>query len=67
MHPNQSHELHRHHDLESKYYTLAACAAIVKYAEFTQNIILSPKSVQFHFNGADKTMVREFCEKPHKF
>ncbi|XP_061165050.1 mutS protein homolog 4-like [Saccostrea echinata] len=42
-------------ELTSKYYCLAAAAALVKYVEFTQNMILAPASINVTFSGCENT------------
>lgn len=42
-------------EIQSKYYCLAAAAALLKYVEFIQNSIYAPKSLKVHFQGSEKT------------
>ncbi|XP_056009857.1 mutS protein homolog 4-like isoform X2 [Ostrea edulis] len=42
-------------ELTNKYYCLAAVAALVKYVEFTQNMILAPTSINVTFSGCENT------------
>ncbi|OXB54524.1 hypothetical protein ASZ78_005921 [Callipepla squamata] len=42
-------------EIQSKYYCLAAAAALIKYVEFIQNSIYAPKSLKVHFQGSEKT------------
>lgn len=42
-------------ELTTKYYCLAAAAALVKYVEFTQNMILAPASINVIFSGCENT------------
>lgn len=39
----------------NRYYCLAAAAALVKYVEFTQNMILAPASINVIFSGCENT------------
>ena len=41
--------------LLNRYYCLAAVAALVKYVEFTQNMILAPASINVNFSGCENT------------
>lgn len=41
--------------LLNRYYCLAAVAALVKYVEFTQNMILAPASINVTFSGCENT------------
>jgi hypothetical protein len=40
-----------------KFYTMAAAAAIIKYSEHTQKIVLAASSLRITYEGAQKTMV----------
>ncbi|XP_061859958.1 mutS protein homolog 4 [Colius striatus] len=42
-------------EVQSKYYCLAAAAALLKYVEFIQNSVYAPKSLKVHFQGSEKT------------
>ncbi|KAG9467940.1 hypothetical protein GDO78_014030 [Eleutherodactylus coqui] len=42
-------------ETKSKYYCLAAVAALVKYVEFIQNIVFAPKSLKIRFQGSEQT------------
>ncbi|XP_068095301.1 mutS protein homolog 4 isoform X2 [Hyperolius riggenbachi] len=42
-------------EVQSKYYCLAAVAALLKYIEFIQNSVYAPKSLKFRFQGSEKT------------
>ncbi|XP_022321107.2 mutS protein homolog 4-like isoform X2 [Crassostrea virginica] len=42
-------------EVTNKYYCLAAVAALVKYVEFTQNMILAPASINVTFSGCENT------------
>ncbi|XP_053549161.1 mutS protein homolog 4 [Bombina bombina] len=42
-------------EVQSKYYCLAAVAALLKYVEFTQNSVYAPKSLKFRFQGSEQT------------
>ncbi|XP_043855264.1 mutS protein homolog 4 [Dromiciops gliroides] len=42
-------------EVQSKYYCLAAVAALLKYMEFTQNSMYAPKSLKVCFQGSEKT------------
>uniref|UniRef100_A0A8C2TV68 MutS homolog 4 n=1 Tax=Coturnix japonica TaxID=93934 RepID=A0A8C2TV68_COTJA len=42
-------------EIQSKYYCLAAAAALLKYVEFIQNSVYAPKSLKVHFQGSEKT------------
>ena len=39
----------------SRYYCLAAAAALLKYFEFIQNSIYAPKSLKVIFTGSEQT------------
>ncbi|XP_071873300.1 mutS protein homolog 4 [Bombus fervidus] len=44
--------------VKQKYYALAAAAALVKYVEYTQRIIYTPKSMKIEFQGSpNATMI----------
>ncbi|KAM9324666.1 mutS protein homolog 4 [Gastrophryne carolinensis] len=42
-------------EVTSKYYCLAAVAALLKYVEFIQNSVYAPKSLKFRFQGSEQT------------
>ncbi|XP_071605913.1 mutS protein homolog 4 isoform X1 [Heliangelus exortis] len=42
-------------EIQSKYYCLAAAAALLKYVEFIQNSVYAPKSLKVRFQGSEKT------------
>ncbi|KAM9466550.1 mutS protein homolog 4 [Clarias gariepinus] len=42
-------------DVQTKYYCLAAAAALLKYLEFIQNSVYAPKSLKVSFTGSEKT------------
>ncbi|WAQ95739.1 MSH4-like protein, partial [Mya arenaria] len=42
-------------EVASKYYCLAAAAALVKYIEFIQNTVFAPSSVKIIFKGSENT------------
>nr|XP_025972195.1 mutS protein homolog 4 [Dromaius novaehollandiae] len=42
-------------EVQSKYYCLAAVAALLKYVEFIQNSVYAPKSLKVRFQGSEKT------------
>ncbi|NXN91341.1 MSH4 protein, partial [Rhinopomastus cyanomelas] len=42
-------------EVQSKYYCLAAAAALLKYVEFIQNSVYAPKSLKMRFQGSEKT------------
>ncbi|XP_066046759.1 mutS protein homolog 4 isoform X2 [Chamaea fasciata] len=42
-------------EVQSKYYCLAAAAALLKYVEFIQNAVFAPKSLKVRFQGSEKT------------
>ncbi|XP_037355926.1 mutS protein homolog 4 isoform X2 [Talpa occidentalis] len=42
-------------EVQSKYYCLAAVAALVKYVEFIQNSVYAPKSLKICFQGSEQT------------
>ncbi|XP_073448179.1 mutS protein homolog 4 [Aquarana catesbeiana] len=42
-------------EVKTKYYCLAAVAALLKYIEFIQNSVYAPKSVRFRFQGSEQT------------
>ncbi|XP_015421672.1 PREDICTED: mutS protein homolog 4 [Myotis davidii] len=42
-------------EVQSKYYCLAAVAALLKYVEFIQNSVYAPKSLKISFQGSEQT------------
>ncbi|XP_062834205.1 mutS protein homolog 4 isoform X2 [Anolis carolinensis] len=42
-------------EVQSKYYCLAAVAAVLKYVEFIQNSVYAPKSLKIRFHGSEQT------------
>ncbi|KAK3612393.1 hypothetical protein CHS0354_031987 [Potamilus streckersoni] len=42
-------------EVSSKYYCLAAAAALIKYVEFVQNMYFAPASMRFVFKGSEHT------------
>nr|XP_056701237.1 mutS protein homolog 4 [Euleptes europaea] len=42
-------------EIQSKYYCLAAVAAVLKYVEFIQNSVYAPKSLKIRFHGSEQT------------
>ncbi|KAF7254801.1 hypothetical protein EYD10_01306 [Varanus komodoensis] len=42
-------------EVQSKYYCLAATAAVLKYVEFIQNSVYAPKSLRIRFHGSEQT------------
>ncbi|XP_040264757.1 mutS protein homolog 4 [Bufo bufo] len=42
-------------EIKSKYYCLAAVAALLKYVEFIQNSVYAPKSMKIRFHGSEQT------------
>ena len=44
-------------EISTKYYCLAASAALLKYVEFIQNIVYAPSSLRVCFKGSDQTAV----------
>ncbi|KAJ0009058.1 hypothetical protein NQD34_016473, partial [Periophthalmus magnuspinnatus] len=42
-------------EVQSKYYCLAAAAALLKYLEFIQNSVYAPKSLKVSFKGSEQT------------
>ncbi|XP_042562863.1 mutS protein homolog 4-like, partial [Clupea harengus] len=42
-------------EVQTKYYCLAASAALLKYFEFVQNSIYAPRSLKVSFQGSDQT------------
>ncbi|KAK3538258.1 hypothetical protein QTP70_033065, partial [Hemibagrus guttatus] len=42
-------------DVQTKYYCLAAAAAVLKYCEFIQNSVYAPKSLKVSFTGSEQT------------
>ncbi|XP_041446275.1 mutS protein homolog 4 [Xenopus laevis] len=42
-------------EVQSKYYCLAAVAALIKYVEYIQNTVYAPKSLKICFQGSEKT------------
>lgn len=39
----------------SRYYALAAAAALLKYVEYVQHMVYAPKSVRIEFQGSPNT------------
>ncbi|XP_065836479.1 mutS protein homolog 4-like isoform X2 [Oscarella lobularis] len=44
-------------EISTKYYCLAAAAALLKYVEYVQNIVFAPNSVKVEFCGSEQTMM----------
>ncbi|UYV61058.1 hypothetical protein LAZ67_1003267 [Cordylochernes scorpioides] len=44
-------------EVNSKYYCLAAGAALLKYVEYIQNVVYAPRSLKILFRGSDNTMM----------
>ncbi|KAF4084026.1 hypothetical protein AMELA_G00124150 [Ameiurus melas] len=42
-------------DVQTKYYCLAAAAALLKYFEFIQNSVYAPRSLKVSFTGSEQT------------
>ncbi|XP_026789533.3 mutS protein homolog 4 isoform X2 [Pangasianodon hypophthalmus] len=42
-------------DVQTKYYCLAAAAALLKYLEFIQNSVYAPRSLKVSFTGSEQT------------
>ncbi|XP_076835173.1 mutS protein homolog 4 isoform X2 [Brachyhypopomus gauderio] len=42
-------------EVQTKYYCLAAAAALLKYFEYIQNCVYAPKSLKVSFTGSEKT------------
>ena len=42
-------------DVSTKFYCLAAAAALLKYVEFIQNIVYAPNSLRVCFKGSEQT------------
>ena len=42
-------------DISTKYYCLAAAAALLKYVEFIQNVVYAPNSLKVCFKGSEQT------------
>ncbi|XP_075038033.1 mutS protein homolog 4 isoform X2 [Mixophyes fleayi] len=42
-------------EVKTKYYCLAALAALLKYVEFIQNSVYAPKSLKIRFQGSEQT------------
>nr|AAL18350.1 MutS homolog 4 [Mus musculus] len=42
-------------EVQSRYYCLAAAAALLKYVEFIQNSVYAPKSLKIYFQGSEQT------------
>ncbi|XP_021052643.1 mutS protein homolog 4 [Mus pahari] len=42
-------------EVQSRYYCLAAAAALLKYIEFIQNSVYAPKSLKIYFQGSEQT------------
>ncbi|KAM4642188.1 mutS protein homolog 4 [Discoglossus pictus] len=42
-------------EVQSKYYCLAAVAALLKYVEYIQNSVYAPKSLKISFQGSEQT------------
>ena len=41
----------------NRFYALAAAAALIKYVEFSLNMLFSPKSLRVEYQGSQTTMV----------
>ncbi|KAJ8319978.1 hypothetical protein KUTeg_001565 [Tegillarca granosa] len=51
-------------EVSSKYYCLAAAAALIKYVEFIQNIVYAPSSLKIVFKGSENTtMIGQITNK----
>uniref|UniRef100_A0A8C6WBT6 DNA mismatch repair protein n=1 Tax=Nannospalax galili TaxID=1026970 RepID=A0A8C6WBT6_NANGA len=47
-------------EVQSRYYCLAAVAALLKYVEFIQNTVYAPKSLKVCFQGSEQTAMIDF-------
>ncbi|KAL0275351.1 UNVERIFIED_CONTAM: hypothetical protein PYX00_003220 [Menopon gallinae] len=43
--------------LRDKFYALSAASALIKYVEFTQNILFAPRSMKVEYQGTEDTMI----------
>ena len=48
-------------EVTTKYYCLAASAALLKYVEFVQNVVYAPSSLRVHFKGSEQTAMIGHC------
>lgn len=48
-------------EVATKYYCLAASAALLKYVEFVQNVVYAPSSLRVHFKGSEQTAMIGRC------
>ncbi|XP_013777928.1 mutS protein homolog 4-like, partial [Limulus polyphemus] len=48
-------------EVATKYYCLAAGAALLKYVEFIQNVLYAPHSLKIIFRGSENTAVIDFA------
>ena len=48
-------------EVSTKYYCLAAAAALLKYVEFIQNIVYAPGSLKVSFKGSEQTSTIGKC------
>ena len=42
-------------EVTTKYYCLAASAALLKYVEFIQNVVYAPSSICVRYKGSEQT------------
>ncbi|XP_028838763.1 mutS protein homolog 4 [Denticeps clupeoides] len=52
-------------EVQTKYYCLAACAALLKYIEFIQNSVYAPKSLKVTFQGSEQTAMIDSTSARH--
>ncbi|XP_062863717.1 mutS protein homolog 4 [Trichomycterus rosablanca] len=52
-------------DVQTKYYCLAAAAALLKYFEFIQNSVYAPKSLKVSFTGSEQTAMIDTLSASH--
>jgi len=52
-------------DVQTKYYSLATAAALLKYVEFIQNIVFAPNSLKITYKGGEQTMLIDASAAVH--
>ncbi|XP_032883746.1 mutS protein homolog 4 [Amblyraja radiata] len=52
-------------EVQMKYYSLAAAAALLKYVEFIQNMVYAPKSLKVIFKGSEQTAMIDSTSAQH--
>eukprot|EP00062_Callorhinchus_milii_P003433 gi/632940700/ref/XP_007885459.1/ PREDICTED: mutS protein homolog 4 [Callorhinchus milii] len=52
-------------EVQTKYYCLAAAAALLKYVEFIQNTVYAPKSLKINFKGSEQTAMIDSASAQH--